>query len=311
MSVLSIVVVNSNNTEITIACLESIYKFAPSIEFEVILIDNQSVPSCIPLVHQYFPQVLTVYSPISQGFAKNYNIGMRMSRGDFIIILNNDTLVHSGAFDDLLAALLKTNSGMAGPKLLSKNGDIQTDCVRLLPTPWHYVGRMLWLDTAFPVGKLRASQIRKKISQQKSGTVQAISGSCMLVSRSALEKAGLLDEGYDFYYEDIEWCHRFKKHGLSIIYVAEAQVTHLHDQSLSKVKVWAKQSEYMSALRYFKQYHQLSNVGAWGLWLVTVIGFTGRAVIFTIHDFINRKNTHAQAYRSLARWILYRLPGVD
>lgn len=308
MSILSIVIVNSDNTDITLACLESIYKYPPSLEYEVILVDNHSDPSCLPVVNLKFPQVVTVDSSIRQGFAKNYNIGLRLSRGEYVIILNNDTLIHPGAFDSLVKSFHSPNVGMAGPKLLSRTGAIQTDSVRSFPTPWYYIGRMLWLDQGSPLGKINASRIRKKISQQKSGIVEAISGSCMLVSRSALEKVGLLDEGYDFYYEDIEWCHRFHKNGFSIAYVEEAQVTHLHDQSLSKVKVWAKQSEYRSALRYFRQYYQLSKAGAYILWLVTVIGFMNRAVFFTLYDLITRQNTHAQAYRNLVKWILTHSP---
>jgi GT2 family glycosyltransferase len=134
---------------------------------------------------------------------------------------------------------------------------------------------------------------------------------CMLVSRVALERVGLLDEGYDFYYEDIEWCHRFQKKGYQVAYIAESHITHLGDHSLSKVKEWAKQSEYRSALRYFRQYHHLSNAGAWGLWLATAAGFCFRAVLFTLAEKITAKTSHAQAYQNLTRWILRHPPGKE
>lgn len=308
---LSIVIVNSDHTDLTLACLESVYQYPPIMDFEVILLDNHSTPSCLPTVNERFPQLLTVYSPTRQGFAKNYNIGLRLSRGELIVILNNDTLIHPGAFDHLVESVQKYDCGMAGPKLLSGKGQIQTDSVRSFPTPWFYIRRVLWLDPGFPCGKMWEAWVRRRMDRKASSIVDAISGSCMLVTRAAIECVGLLDEGYDFYYEDVEWCHRFRKNGFNVAYVAEAHVTHLHDQSLSKVKEWAKQSEYRSALRYFRQYHHLSTIGAWGLWLATVLGFFCRAVLFTLAEPFTKKTSHAQAYRNLPRWILSHPPGKE
>ena len=130
----------------------------------------------------------------------------------------------------------------------------------------------------------------------------------MLVTREALQTAGLLDEGYDFYYEDIEWCHRFQRCGKQVAYVAEAQITHLGDQSLSKVKVWAKQSEYQSAIRYFRHYYGLTTRQLWLIWSATVIGFLMRGLTFLILEALSGERTHARAYLYLWQWILRRRP---
>jgi len=308
--VLSIVIVNYNGTEDTLGCLASIYQYPAQVSFEVICVDNCSEKPFLPQAQAAFPQVRFYQSPQRQGFSKNYNLGVHQARGEYILILNNDTVVHPGALDAMLGALQSNPAyGMVGPRLLQKDGRIQTVCVRLLYTPIYYVLILFLFDLGLPTGKLWDQYQRRRLNRRASGPVQCISGACMLVSRAALERVGLLDEGYDFYYEDIEWCHRFQKEGYQVAYIAEAHITHLGDQSLSKVKEWAKQSEYRSALRYFRQYHHLSKAGAWGLWLATVSGFCFRAVLFSLVELIPNKTTHAQAYRNLTRWIFKHPPG--
>jgi GT2 family glycosyltransferase len=130
----------------------------------------------------------------------------------------------------------------------------------------------------------------------------------MLLTRETLQTVGLLDEGYDFYYEDIEWCHRVQAHGKAVAYIAEAEITHFGDQSLSKVKVWAKQSEYRSALRYFRQYHELSAQQAWMIWFVTALSFFLRGTVFLMKELLSGNIGYARAYFYLWSWVLHQHP---
>ncbi len=130
----------------------------------------------------------------------------------------------------------------------------------------------------------------------------------MAISRSMMEKVGLLDEGYEFYLEDIEWCRRVQQAGWQVAYVAEAKITHYGDQSLSKVKERAKQSEYRSALRYFRQYHGLSLRGARVLWIVTVLCFLFRLISFRLNGLVSRRPNYVEEYGNLLRWILHQCP---
>jgi GT2 family glycosyltransferase len=275
-------------------------------------VDNCSEELFPPRLHETFPQVRIYQSPQRQGFSKNYNLGIHQARGDYILILNNDTLVHANALNTLLHNLQSNPSyGMVGPRLLWTDGRVQTVCARALITPVYYVLLQFLLDLALPTGKLWDRYQRWLLEKRSSGPVPCLSGACMLTSRAILGKTGLLDEGYDFYYEDIEWCHRFQQNGYQVAYISEAKITHLGDQSLSKVKEWAKQSEYRSALRYFRQYYRISKVGLWVIWLATVVGLTCRAVFFTLFEILTSKTSHAQAYRNLSRWILMHPPGKE
>lgn len=306
---LSIVIVNSNGAEDTLRCVDSVFRFPPRDPFEVILVDNCSTVPIQPLMAESFPQVHVYRALAPQGFARNYNVGVRQARGAYVMILNSDTLVHARALD-LLVDRLKQHPqyGMAGPRLVSSDGRVQSSCARALYTPFSYSLVLLLFDLGLPTGRLRESSLSRRVAKQPSGPVPCINGACMVVSRGLLDKIGPLDEGYDFYFEDMEWCHRAQKAGWKVVYVADAIVTHYGDQSLSKVKEWAKKSEFRSALRYFRQYHNLSNWQARVLWLVTAASFLLRMLAFAVMELVSRRPGYARVYWQLFKWILRQDP---
>ncbi len=312
---LSVVIVNSDGTEDTMACLESLFRSPPDAPFEVIVVDNCSRTPCLPLVQQAYPQVQTIMAPQRQGFARNYNLGMCHAHGHYVLIINNDTVVHPGALDHMLAFVRQhPTCGMAGPKLVSPNGRIQSVCVRPLPGPGSYIARQLLIDPALPGGKLWERFLQWRAARRTSGSTPAISGACMLVPRETLQHIGMLDEGFDFYYEDIEWCHRVQCYNKQVSYVAEAVITHFGDHSLSKVRAWAKKSEYRSAIRYFRHYHHLSAGMLRLLWLVTVVSYFLRGLTFLLIEGGQRMpesretRGYARVYFYLWHWILQQRP---
>jgi len=308
--ILSIVIVNSDGASDTLACLESIFRCPPEAEFEVILVDNCSQDSCLSAVQRHYPQVRTYSAPERQGFAKNYNLGMRHARGEYVLILNNDTVVHEGTLDALLTGMRKNPIyGMLGGKLLLPNGRIQPECARPLVTPSSYIVQLLVLDAGLPLGRLWRRYSSWRLSKRPSGPVPCISGACMLTTRQVLRTLGPLDEAYPSYFEDIEWCHRLRRHGKTVGYVAEATITHYGDRAMSKVRMWAKQSEYQGALRYFCEYHSLTPTKARLLWLAMTLSFHLRALVFLFQEKVLGKPGHSAAYVQLSRWILEQRPG--
>jgi GT2 family glycosyltransferase len=307
---LSIVIVNSDGERDTLACLESIYCYPPEAEFEVVLVDNCSQDSCLSSVKRQYPQVRTFSAPERQGFAKNYNLGMHHARGEYVLILNNDTVVHKGA----IGALFSYISGhpaydMVGGKLLSSDGRIQPDCARSFPTLLSYVLEQLVLDPGLPLGRLWHSYVSWRLSQRSSGPVPCISGACMLTTREILQTVGPLNESYQLYFEDIEWCHRLQRHNKTVAYVAEALITHYGDRSISRVRMWAKKCEYQSVRRYLEQYHALTPAQMWFLWGAAVVNYSLRALVFLVLERLFGKPGHAEAYVQLTRWILDQRPG--
>ena len=307
--VLSIVIVDSDSRDLTLDCLASIHRHHPKDPFEIILVDNCSESPCLVEAKQLYPRICTFSAPCRQGFAKNYNLGIRKAVGDYILILNNDTVIHPGALDFLLTAIHQDSSfRMVGPRLVDSLGRIQSVCARSLLTPCSYILSQLLLDKTLPVGRIWERWQSWRINRRLSGLVPCISGACMLVSRQLLETIGLFDEGYEFYFEDVEWCHRLKKNGYKVGYVAEALITHLGDQSLSKNREWAKKSEYLSALRYFKQYYSLTYLQANLFWAIMILNFSLRWLAFWLIRFATGKTGQLSAYRHLIPWIIQNPP---
>ncbi|WP_232280162.1 glycosyltransferase family 2 protein [Roseiflexus castenholzii] len=313
---LSTVIVNSDGCADTLRCMESLCAHPPDLaalapragalpEHEIILVDNRSRDGCVTLVRERFPAVRILESPARQGFSKNYNLGIRHANGVFVLALNNDTLVHPGALTTLLNAILDTPAyGMVGPRLIGRDGWVQAVCARPVLTPLEYLLTQSIADPGFPIGRLWLLSQQISVARRRSGSVPCISGACMLVRRTAFEQAGLFDEAVDFYYEDIEWCHRMACHGWQVGYVAEATITHLGDQSIRNVKVWAKKSEYFSALRYFRRYHGLTDEGARVLRAATSFGWLMRGIAFVLAEGLFGLKGHARAYLYLWHWIL-------
>lgn len=316
-SLLSTVIVNSDGCADTLRCLESLFAYPPDLEtlapragampeHEIILVDNRSRDGCVALVRERFPSVRIIESPARQGFAKNYNLGIRHANGMFVLALNNDTIVHSGALTTLLTAMIDTPAyGMVGPRMVGRDGWVQAVCARPVLTPREYFLTQSIADPGFPIGRLWLLYQQMSVARRRSGPVPCISGACMLVRRTAFEQVGLFDEAVDFYYEDIEWCHRMACYGWQVGYIAEATITHLGDQSIRNVKVWAKQSEYFSALRYFRRYHGLTDEGARALRVVTSFGWLMRGLAFVLAEGLFGHKGHARAYLYLWNWILH------
>lgn len=302
--VLSIVVVDSDGCRDTVNCLESIFMYPPGESFEVLLVDNCSTQSCLPEAQQRFHSVRTLQALQRQGFARNYNLGLTHALGQYLMILNNDTLVRPGALDNLLGALREhPEYAFVGPRLRSSNGRIQSFCARPLLTPLGYLARLLLLDQGSPIGVFWERWQADRLDHRASGTVACLSGACMLARREALEQIGLLDEGFDFYFEDAEWCHRAQQQGWQLGFVAEAEVIHLGDHSLSKVKVWAKQSEYRSAIRYYQHYYRIGPPVVLMLRVATLLSYVIRWLVFTVKEAITGKVGNSAAYAELIRWI--------
>lgn len=298
---LSIVLVNSDALQLTMDSIRSLYANPYSGPMEVILVDNCSLDAPFEIVSKTYPDVLLLEVKSKQGFAKNYNLGIRKASGKYVLILNNDTVVLPGALDALMNFLRSDPEyGMAGAKLVDASGSIQTPCARPFITPFSFIIEQLVLDPGLWVGKIWRRFQSWRLKSRCSGPVLCISGACMLLPAEIIKKVGMLDESYDFYFEDVEWCHRLQRYGYKVGYVAESEIIHLGDQSLSKVREWAKKSELLSALQYFRQYHGLTKVGVWILWGTSVLNFWMRRTAFRLKGHFE----YVDVYDRLFKWIL-------
>ncbi len=252
---LSIIIVNYNVKAFLQQALESIIKATQGIESEIFVVDNHSVDGSVELVSNHFPQVKLMANSINYGFAKANNQALQQATGEFVWLLNPDTLVQEDTAEKLIATMQADSKiGMLGCKILNDDGSLQLACRRSFPTPWVAFTKLLGLANIFPRSKWFGKYNLTHLDPDHAYEVEAISGSCMFVRRDALDEVGHLDETYFMYGEDLDWCFRFGQAGWKVFYTPETSIIHYKGES-SKVAAWDSMTHFYRAMDIFAKKH--------------------------------------------------------
>ncbi|MCF7954336.1 MAG: glycosyltransferase family 2 protein [Phycisphaerae bacterium] len=232
---LSIIIVSWNVSDDLQACLSSLRDNPPSAAFEQILVDNNSSDATVETVKKNFPEVKIIENSENKGFATANNQGIGIATGQYVLLLNPDTIVHPGALDTLIEFLDKNpDAGACGPKLINDDGTIQAS-VRRFPT---YRGVLYSHTVCRLLGLFRTPYrkwMMKDFRYDKQTDVDQLMGAALMVRRSAIEKAGLLDSDFFMYFEEVDWCYRIKQAGWRLVFLPDAEITHLGGRSSSQV----------------------------------------------------------------------------
>ena len=225
---LSIIIINYKSAALVLNCLESIYQQTHQYSFEVIVVDNDSQDDCRERIFQKYEKVYWLQMGYNAGFARANNAGINISSGEFILLLNADTIILDGAIDKSIKLLQQQKDAVGcGVQLLNTDGSNQISGARnslaglntLLPLP--YLGNLIrFLGYRFNSAIPSVEHVNDKIE------VDWIVGAFILIRKTVLLKSGLLDEDFFMYIEELEWCGRLKKHGKLYLF-ADPKVIHL------------------------------------------------------------------------------------
>jgi hypothetical protein len=221
---LSISIVNHNNRELLDVCLTSVHESTRGLDFEAIVIDNASEDGSAEMVREKHPNVLLIVNERRLGFAANQNQGLRRAAGEFVALLNNDTVVRPGAFDKLVSFMRENpRAGLAGPRLLNPDGSLQESCYRT-PTLGVLFHDAFFISSLFP----RSAAVGgfKSWGHDEAREAPSLSGACIFARAAAVAEVGLLDERFFMYFEDHDWCLRFRRAGWKVYFVPDAEVVH-------------------------------------------------------------------------------------
>ena len=229
---LSVVIVNYNTREDLKNCLNSIYNSKQDVEFEVWVVDNNSKDDSAELIETEFPKAKVIKNKANLGFATANNQVIRQTDGDFVLLLNPDTIVFDDVFHKTIEFLKETpKAGMVTCKLVKPDGNLDLACRRSFPSAFDGFCRAVGLSKIFPNSRLFARYNLTFLDENQVNEVEAINGAFMMVRKRAIDDVGLLDEDYFMYIEDLDWCFRFKQKGWKIYYVPTTNVIHLKGQS--------------------------------------------------------------------------------
>lgn len=225
---LSIVLVCWNNKNYLEPCLRSLYEGNLHSRFDVVVADNGSTDGSQDMLQEKFPQVQIIQNDRNLGLGKASNQGIEATRGRYILLLNNDTLVNGPSLDAMVDFLdREPAAGAVGGKLLHPDGSVQA-CYNNFPTLHEEfliatrLGELLW--KGYP-GNISDNQVR---------SINWLGSACLMLRREALKKVGVLDEGYFIYGDEADLQYRLKKTGWQVYYLPYATTIHFGGRSMDR-----------------------------------------------------------------------------
>jgi GT2 family glycosyltransferase len=245
---LSVVIICWNDLRVLRDCLRSIYEGTHATEFEVIVSDNGSVDDSVEFIRKHYPQTLVVENEQNLGFARGNNAGVCVAQGEYVLILNPDTVIHDGSLDRLVAfADRHQEAGAFGCRVLNPDGTYQVSA-RLFPTVWRY-----WI-AALGLAKLSSVFTYEEYRHWYGETERYIdwqSGCCVMFRGDLLKSLGGFDEQFFYHFEEVDLCRRVQNAGRPILFTPEAAITHLGGQSVGRFPVRFEIEKHRSRYRYF------------------------------------------------------------
>ncbi|MEI8343436.1 MAG: glycosyltransferase family 2 protein [Candidatus Moraniibacteriota bacterium] len=258
---LSIIITSYKNPQLLKVCLDSVKKNIGKLSFEIIVVDSQTQEDTEMIMREDYPEIK--FFPFSEnvGFQALIKKGIEESSGKYLLLLNGDIIVTPSSVEKMLEFISSDSSvGMVGPKLLNFDGSLQYSCFRFYH-PITIVYRRTFLGHFAFAKKHLDWFLMKDRNHDEIMDVDWLMGSSLMISRSVVQKVGLMDAGYFMYMEDVDWCRRFWENGYRVVYYPLATMHHYHGKVSDKGSVikslflnkmtWV---HIFSAVRYFKKF---------------------------------------------------------
>jgi len=262
---LAIVIVSYNGRfwlRKTLDSLEQFYRQRTKTRLQVYVVDNASTDDVVAMTKTDFPWVQVIPLETNRGFAGANNVALEQVKADYVMLLNPDTQLDERSDIDAMLDYLSDHpeAGMIGPKLLLTDGQLDPACHRGEPTPWASLCYFVGLEKLFPHWRLVNGYHRGDLDLDTTHSVDAISGAAMIVTGSALQKVGLLDERFFLYAEDLDWCRRFRTLGYQVVYYPKAVITHHKNKTGianqdAKISGASRRHFYHTMLQYYDKHY--------------------------------------------------------
>ena len=232
---LSIIIVNYNVRYFLEQCLHAVSRACKDIPAEIFVVDNHSVDGSMAMVAQKFPEVIRIENLKNLGFSKANNQAIRQAKGEFCLLLNPDTVVEEDTFIKVIRYMDDhPEAGALGVKMIDGKGHFLPESKRALPTPWVSFYKVFGLSALFPKSKKFGKYHLGYLDKDEIHEVDVLPGAFMLLRKTALDKAGLLDETFFMYGEDIDLSYRIQLAGYQNIYFPDTAIIHYKGESTRK-----------------------------------------------------------------------------
>lgn len=248
---LSIIIICWNDLKVIVDCLRSIILYPQSFDYEVIVSDNGSTDGSVNVIRGEFPQVRIVENGANLGFARGNNAGIAAATGEYILILNPDTIIHDGAIESLIRfAEMHNEAGAFGCKVLNSDGSFQNPA-RPLPTVRSSLIAALYLSFLGRFAEVIKGNVYVGWDGNSEREVGFQSGCCILFRGNMLRDLNGFDPRFFYHFEEADLCKRVWDSGFCILYTPSAVITHLGGQSVGRFPIRFALETCRSRYRYF------------------------------------------------------------
>ncbi len=293
---LSIIIVNYNVAHFLEQALLSVFKALKNVEAEVFVVDNNSVDHSLEMVATKFPQVHLIANKENVGFARANNQAIRQSTGEYVLLLNPDTVVEEDTFEKCLAFMDATpDAGGLGVKMVNGQGEFLPESKRGIPFPAVAFYKLFGLSKLFPNSHKFGSYHLTYLDNDEIHSVEVLSGAFMLMRRKTLDEVGLLDEDYFMYGEDIDLSYRILKGGYKNYYFPKTRIIHYKGESTKKgslnyVHVFYKAMQIFAEKHFSKGnarlFNTLINAAIWFRASLAALKRIGARLLVPVSDFV-------------------------
>lgn len=225
----SVIIINYNTFEYTCNCIQSLVDKTEDVDYEIILVDNASSECNADLFKEKFSEIILIKNTENSGFAAGNNLGVENAKGEYILLLNSDTIFIENSIHFIYEKCKKINDlGAATIQLISSDGGVQSSAKRFPSVMAHF----LEITRLYKIFKKQHKKRNEKYNYQKNFVCDWIWGTFFFFPKKNLELMnGYLSETYFMYSEDVEWCYHFKKAGLNNYYFSDSKIIHLIGKS--------------------------------------------------------------------------------
>lgn len=284
MITISIIIVNFNRFDLTYNCIKSIYKFSPNLNFEIIVVDNNSTIGTSAQIEQDYPNVVWVKNNKNMGFAFANNQGINVASGEYILLLNNDTLFIENTLNKIVEYYKSLDKpALIGCKLLNEDRSFQisiADFDNLL----NLFGENTFLYKIFPNSKKLNRFVENYINLDKPKKVDIIKGAFIFGEKKYFDLLNGFDTKFYFYSEESDLCKRFKDNYGEVIYYPNTSIIHLGGATTNAIPWFSLKNLSIGKIQYFqKHFNGLYFIAAL---IIHYFGIAIRVPIFFINGLL-------------------------
>lgn len=277
---LSIVILNYRTFELTRGTVNSVLRYSYPFSYEIIVVDNASGDDSLIKLQDYFKdKVKFIESKENNGFAAGNNLALRQVKSDYVLLLNSDTVVWENTLENVYSYMEQhTDVGACGCRVRLESGELDKACKRTFPNVKNSFFRLFHIpnksqDDNYNLTDLPDDEVYE---------IDCLTGAFMFIRDRALEDAGLLDETFFMYGEDIDLCYRIKEAGWKIVYYGKNSITHFKGASSKKQKNKLIYEFYHAMYIYYKKHHAEESS-----FIVNIVVYFGISVLCILKLFLN------------------------